>query len=211
MTQALNLHDVGFVLWWLAFAALTNVGDDPNATVFLEVLVKRAAYASEAVFPGLAQADAALRDILSPHAEDWYKPHGLGVYAAVMAQQVRDARACYRPRRWLVRARPALRANANVLDGVCVARCIVAQYQRNTRIIHATRLRTTSPAFARASTHTQVCLPLAPVLLRAHLTPGARRYSLSTAPKPHPRTTTHAQSRRICKTDTQQERAHVWV
>ena len=118
MTQALNLHDVGFVLWWLAFAALTNVGDDPNATVFLEVLVKRAAYASEAVFPGLAQADAALRDILSPHAEDWYKPHGLRVYAAVMAQQVRDARACYRPRRWLVRARPALRANANVLDGV---------------------------------------------------------------------------------------------
>ena len=97
MTQALNLHDVGFVLWWLAFAALTNVGDDPNATVFLEVLVKRAAYASEAVFPGLAQADAALRDILSPHAEDWYKPHGLRVYAAVMAQQVRDARACYRP------------------------------------------------------------------------------------------------------------------
>jgi len=117
MTQALNLHDVGFVLWWLAFAALTNVGDDPNATVFLEVLIKRAAYASGAVFPGLAQADAALRDILSPHAEDWYKPHGLRVYAAIMGQQVRDERACYRPRRWLVGARPALRANANVLNG----------------------------------------------------------------------------------------------
>jgi hypothetical protein len=156
MTQALNLDDVGFVLWWLAFAALTNVGDDPNATVFLEVLVKRAAYASEAVFPGLAQADAALRDILSPHAEDWYKPHGLRVYAAVMAQQVRDARACYRPRRWLVRARPALRANANVLDGVSLV--------ASSRNINATHASYTQRAYeqhrprSRAQARTRRCV-----------------------------------------------------
>ena len=118
VTQALNLDDVAFVLWWLAFAALTNIGNDPNATVVLEVLIKRAVYATQSVVPGLAQADAALRDMLSPHAEDWYRPHGLRVHATVMAQQVRDPRAWYRPRRWFVRSWLALRANANILDGV---------------------------------------------------------------------------------------------
>ena len=86
--QALNLDDVAFFLWWLAFAALTTICDDTNATVVLEVLIKRALYASEAVVPGLAQADAALRAMLQPHAENWYKPHGLRVSAAVMAEQV---------------------------------------------------------------------------------------------------------------------------
>ena len=118
VTQALNLDDVAFVLWWLAFAALTNIGNDPNATVVLEVLIMRAVYATQSVVPGLAQADAALRDMLSPHAEDWYMPHGLRVHATVMARQVRDPRAWYRPRRWFVRSWLALRANANILDGV---------------------------------------------------------------------------------------------
>jgi hypothetical protein len=86
--QALNLDDVAFFLWWLAFAALTTICDDTNATVVLEVLIKRALYASDAVVPGLAQADAALRAMLQPHAENWYKPHGLRVSAAVMAEQV---------------------------------------------------------------------------------------------------------------------------
>ena len=94
--QALNLDDVAFFLWWLAFAALTKICDDANATVVLAVLIKRAVYASEAVQPGLAQADAALRAMLQPHAENWYKPHGLRVSAAVMAEQVPN-RLAYPP------------------------------------------------------------------------------------------------------------------
>ena len=90
VAQALNLDDIAFLLWWLSFAALTKIGDNPNATVFLEVLVKRSLHASDAVVPGLAEADAALRAMLHPHAESWYMQHGLGVHAAVMAQQVRD-------------------------------------------------------------------------------------------------------------------------
>ena len=72
VAQALNLDDIAFFLWWLTFAALTKIGDNPNATVFLEVLVKRSLHASDAVVPGLAEADAALRAMLHPHAESWY-------------------------------------------------------------------------------------------------------------------------------------------
>ena len=154
VAQALNLDDIAFLLWWLSFAALTKIGDNPNATVFLEVLVKRSLHASDAVVPGLAEADAALRAMLHPHAESWYMQHGLGVHAAVMAQQVRDP---YPPMASAHGARGVCKRGGSAC---CSVRCGLAQ-SPHTRAQQARTARTHNCAHrtrSHARAHTRRCL-----------------------------------------------------
>jgi hypothetical protein len=167
VAQALNLDDIAFFLWWLTFAALTKIGDNPNATVFLEVLVKRSLHASDAVVPGLAEADAALRAMLHPHAESWYMQHGLGVHAAVMAQQVRDPYP-----RWHLRTARAVCANEEVPH---VVPFVAASHSLHThaRSKHVPHVRTTAHigrVRTRGRTHAGVLLRMS-ASLRARINP----------------------------------------
>ena len=174
VAQALNLDDIAFFLWWLTFAALTKIGDNPNATVFLEVLIKRSLHASDAVVPGLAEADAALRAMLHPHAESWYMQHGLGVYAAVMAQQVRDP---YPPMASAHGARCVQTRRFRMLFRSLRPRTVSTQTRAASTYRTYAQLRT-SDAFARAAAHTQVsCCACPPRCARA-INHSPRRYSL---------------------------------
>ena len=206
VTQALNLDDVAFVLWWLAFAALTNIGNDPNATVVLEVLIMRA----RACVP-YTQLNLWCRGSLRLMLRC--------VTCSALTQRTGTCRmgcACTPPS-WLDRCETR-GLDTGPADGLYGhgSRCVemrtfwtvfrsLHRPAVSTQHTHRTRLGTTSHiSRVRARRHVHArALPLVSVLFRAHLTPGAQRYSLPTAHKRHPRTNTHAQSHRTRKTDTQ--------